>query len=297
MLGASIATVTALPSSAAFSGANGRIIFDTAQRFFDGTGPSQIYSLRPDGSALRQLTTMRKGSSAWQPRVSADGRSILFVVSADDSNDQLWLMRSDGTHEHPLVREPRWQQGIGGFTPSGRRIVYSRCGEYVRGFVTCHIVSVRRDGSERRTLVGGTWHPSDPVVSSDGTIAYLSDKGGYDPRIWLVDADGDDPRPVGPTFGIERLTWAPDGSHLAFGGNFHGHEIAIYTMAIDGSDLRRAVAAASLPTWSPNGRWLLYRSERRHAFERARSDGTNVSPIVDARLGSLVGFSDWAVAR
>jgi TolB protein len=295
LLGAWMSTAGTLSAHAAFPGANGRIVFDTAQEFFFGTGSSQIYMVRPDGSGLRQLTNMPDGKSAWQARVSSDGEWILFVVSAENANDQLWLMRADGTHEHPLVREPEWQQGVGGFTPDGR-IVYSRCGSYVPSYSTCHLVSIGRDGSDRRTLVGGTWHPTDPVVASDGTIAYLSDKGGYDPRIWLADENGSHRRAVGPTFGIERLSWSPDSSHLVFGGNFHGHEIGIYTMAVDGSDLKEVVPAASLPAWSPNGRWLLYRSERRRDFERARTDGTDVQPVVDPSFGSHIGFSDWAVA-
>jgi Tol biopolymer transport system component len=295
LLGASIAAVGTSSARAAFPGANGRIVFDTAHLFFDGRGSSDIFSVRPNGSGLRQLTHMPKGASAWQPRVSPDGGSILFVVTSDGANDQVWLMRADGSHAHPLLREREWVQGVGGFAQG--RVVYSRCGAYVPGFFTCHLVSVRRDGSDRRTLVGGTWHPIDPVVAADGTIAYLSDKGGYDPTVWRVDGDGAHPRRIGPPFEAERLSWAPDSAHLVFGGNFHAHEIGIYTMAADGSDLRRVVSGGSFPTWSPNGRWLLYWSERRHELERARPDGTDISAVIDHRFGSLIGFSDWAVAR
>jgi Tol biopolymer transport system component len=295
---ASIAAIGDAPARAAFPGANGRMVFDTAELFFSGSGSSNIYSAHADGSGLRQLTDMPEGMSAWQPRVSEGGGSILFVLSAENQNDQLWLMRADGTHEHPLLEEPDWQQEAGAFTPTGR-IVYSRCGSYVPGYSTCHLVSVRRDGSDRRTIVGGTWHPTDPAVAADGTIAYLSDKGGYDPRIWLVEADGSDPRPIGPTFGIGRLSWAPDSSRLTFDGNFHDHEIGVYTLSADGSDLQKVVSAASFPTWSPNGRWLLYRNEESapSEFERVHPDGSDASVVVSSDVLPAITVSDWGVAR
>lgn len=279
------------PALAAFPGTNGRIVFDN---LFSGS--PQIYSVHPDGTGLRQLTDLPEGSGAWQPRVSADGRSIVFVVSTDGENDQVWLMRSDGTHQRPLAQEPDWSQGGPGFTPDGERIVYSRCGGYVPPYWTCRIVSVRRDGTGMRTIVGGTWHPAEPVVSPDGsTIAYVSDKGGYDARLWLVDADGSDPRTIGPTFGVERLSWAPDGSRIAFTGDFRNG--AVHTIAPDGSDLEVVVPDAIFPAWSPNGRWLVYRSERSGDLERARIDGTHVSPVVSSGAVPEIAFSDWGVAR
>jgi Tol biopolymer transport system component len=296
VLAAWVSTLAPAAAHAAFPGANGRIVFDTAELFFTGTGSSQIYSARHDGSDVRPLTSVPEGSSAWNPRVSADGDRILYVLSADGENDQLWLMRSDGSNQHPLLEEPDWQQEAGSFTPAGR-IVYSRCGSYVPAYFTCHLVSVRPDGSDRRTLVGGTWHPTDPVVASDGTIAYLGDKGGYDPRIWLIDHDGTNPHPVGPTFGIGRISWSPDASHLAFDGNFHDHPIGVYTIARDGSDLERIAGQVAFPTWSPNGAWILFRSERSGSFGtllRARADGTGVTALVRS---DSIGMSDWAVAR
>ncbi len=292
-----VAVPLATDSQAAFPGTNGRIVFDTVGLFFDGLGSSQIYSVRPDGSGLRKLTNMPEGSSAWQPRVSADGRTIVFVVSADGANDQLWLMRSDGTNERPLTKEPAWSHGGAGFTPDGGWIVYSRCGNYIALYWTCHIVSVRRDGTGLRTIVGGTWHPIETAVSPDGsTIAYSSDKGGYDARLWLVNADGSGARTIGPTFGAGTPSWSPDGSHIAFtGDNANGK---VFTIAADGSDLETVVPGGLFPAWSPNGRWLVYLREGAPSgdLERAHIDGTHVLPVVSSDTVPGMGFSDWGVA-
>lgn len=289
--GVCVAALVGVPAHAAFPGSNGRIVFDNL-----GSSASEIYSVRPDGSGLRQLTNFPPGSWAWQPRVSADGRTIVFIVSADGENDQLWLMRSDGTHERPLTDETEWSHGGAGFTPGGGRIVFSRCGPYVRPYYTCRIVSVLRDGTGMRTVVGGRWHPIEAVVSPDGsTIAYISDKGGYDARLWLIDAGGADERTIGPTFGVERLSWAPDGSRLAFTGDFTSG--SIYSIAADGSDLDRVVPGGLFPAWSPNGRWLVYLNERSGDLERARPDGSDVRTVVSANAVRGITFSDWGVAR
>jgi Tol biopolymer transport system component len=287
VLGASVP-----PTQAAFPGANGRIVFDDAD-----SGSSDIYSVRPSGSGLKKLTDTPKGTSAWQPRVSADGRTVVYVVSTDGENDQLWVMRSDGTKERPLTKEPDWTHGGASFTPNGARIVYSRCGNYVAFYWTCRIVSVLRDGTGMRTIVGGTWHPNEAVISPDGsTVAHVSDRGGYDARLWLVDADGSNPRTIGPTFGVERLSWAPDGSRIAFTGDFKVGNI--YTIATDGSDLDKVVRGpfAILPAWSPDGLWLVYLNGTTGELKRARIDGTHVSTVVTGDAVQGILFSDWGVA-
>jgi Tol biopolymer transport system component len=294
-----IMVVGAAPARAAFPGENGRIVFDTAWRWFNGVGTSQIYSVAPDGSQLRQLTYMEDATSAWHPAVSPDATRIVFVVSTDGSNDQVWIMWSDGSHQRPLVDEPGWGETGPSFTAGGRRVLFSRCGGYVEPYWTCKIVSVRLNGSGVRTIVGGTWHPSDPVMSPDGsTIAYVSDFGGYEGRIWLADVDGGHPRPlIGPAF-VERLSWSPDGSHLVF---THYREGSQYMIAADGTDLRLIASHSDFAAWSPDGTRVVSKVEGPEAdlgfgpLRITAPDGSDPLDIVDASLG--VGYSDWGVAR
>jgi Tol biopolymer transport system component len=286
------------PAHAAFPGENGRIVFDTVSAFWNGeASSSEIYSIRPDGSDQRQLTDVGPGTAAWHPAFSPTANRIAYVVSADGSDDQVWIMRANGSHQHPLLDEPGWSQTGPSFTPGGGRVLYARCGFYVAFYWTCKIVSVRLDGSDRRTIIGGTWHPSDPVMSPDGsTLAYVSDAGGFDSRIWLADAAGGDRHALGPTFGVERISWSPDGAQLAFtGDNRHG---AIFTMDIDGTDLARIVPGSLFPSWSPDGTRIASKVERPSGLGPLRTtkpDGSDPVIIGDPYLG--IGFSDWGVAR
>ena len=51
-------------------------------------------------------------------------------------------------------------------------------------------------------------------------------------------------------------TWSPDSKHLAFSANPDSARYDIYTIGVDGKDLRRPVrseADAFEPAWSPDG--------------------------------------------
>jgi Tol biopolymer transport system component len=296
-----VAVMTAGPftARAAFPGENGRIVFDTAWNFFNGLGSSQVYSVGPDGSHLRQLTHVADGTSAWHPAVSPDARLIVYVVSAEDTNDQVWIMRADGSHQRPLVDDPAWGENGPSFTASGRRVLFSRCGSYVGPYWTCRIVSVRLDGSGMRTIVGGTWHPYDPVASPDGSrIAYVSDAGGYEGRIWIADLDGTHQRPLAGTAFVERVSWSPDGEQLLF---TQYREDGEYMVAPDGTGLRLVATRSDFATWSPDGTRTVLRvagPDEDLGFGPLRvtaPDGSDPVDIVDASMG--VGYSDWGVAR
>ena len=228
--------------------------------------------------------------------MSPAGDRIVYVMTRDGRNDQIWIMRADGSHQHRLVHEPAWSGNGPSFAAGGHRVLYSRCGNYVAFYFTCKIVSVRLDGSGRRTIIGGTWHPFDPVMSPDGSmVAYVSDAGGIVGRVWVADADGSNRSPIGPTF-TERLSWAPDGSRLTFtGGHRNG---AIFTMNADGSDLSEILPGSLFSAWSPDGDAIVSHVEGPNGYGPLRitgTDGSDPVEIVDAYLG--VGFVDWGVAR
>ena len=292
-----IVGTAAPPARAAFPGENGRIVFDTVWAFWNGRADaSNIYSVQPDGSDLRQLTDVKAGTWAWHPAVSPQATRITYVVSADGKNDQVWLMHADGSHQRRLVHEPGWSQSGPSFTANGRRVLYSRCGNYVAFYWSCRIVSVRLDGSGTRTIIGGTWHPSDPVMSPDGSrIAYVSDAGGYDARIWVADADGGHRTVLGPDF-MERLSWSPDGTHLAYTAF---RTDGVFTIATDGSDLQEILPSSIFGAWSPDGSMIVSKligsDEGFGPLHVTAADGNDPVPIVDVSYG--VGYSDWGIAR
>ena len=90
-------------------------------------GDFDIFSIRPDGSGLRQLTTTPGGDShpAWSP----DGEHILFSSSRHGFKDEapmhdipqpygeLFIMRADGSEQRALT-DNRWEEGTPAWVPA-----------------------------------------------------------------------------------------------------------------------------------------------------------------------------------
>ena len=88
--GAALAAVAAVASSGlASSTPGGKIAFSSNR-----TGSTEIYTMNPDGSGLRQLTATPL-SDVW-PSWSPDGGSIAWRTRRD-GNAEIYVMRADGS--------------------------------------------------------------------------------------------------------------------------------------------------------------------------------------------------------
>ena len=120
-----------------------------------------------------------------------------------------------------------------------------------------------------------TDHPAidtSPSASPDGSqITFASDRGGSQ-QIYVMNADGGDPKRISFGQGKGRYAtpvWSPRGDLIAFtryatsDGNFF-----IGVMKPDGSGERLLSHGflVEAPTWAPNGRVLMY-------FAQSRNEG------------------------
>jgi hypothetical protein len=96
---------------------DGGLIAFTGRRS-NGSDDAEIYTIRPNGGGLRQLTdnTTSDAAPVWAP----DGRSIVFT------RQKPWIMDRNGAHERSLVRIgwPRQARDLD-WSPSGRSIVFA----------------------------------------------------------------------------------------------------------------------------------------------------------------------------
>lgn len=91
--------------------------------------------------------------------------------------------------------------------PDGKTIVFDLLGD---------IYTLPIGGGEAKRISGGPAFDTHPRYSPDGrTIAFGSDRGGID-NVWLMDADGSNPRPVSTEKDayVRSAAWTPDGNYL-----------------------------------------------------------------------------------
>lgn len=125
-----------------------------------GSGAQQNWDIWRATARLTDLTRLTDALgddhfAAWSP----DGGSIVFGTSRRDEGD-VWLMRSDGTGQHPLLAGPG-PQSAEGWLPDGRVLV----ADYGNGQPAWYLV--RPDGTDLRSIpqLAGIQGPIDWIGS------------------------------------------------------------------------------------------------------------------------------------
>ena len=151
---AALLSVGTVPAHATFPGTNGRIAFST-----DFTPPSQIYTMRPNGSGLLQLTHVGSAPGARTPSWSPDGARIAFAWG-----QHIWVMNADGSGKAQLTSEDGFKDRQPSWSPDGLKIVFSRCDVSLGFKAYCVIDVMDADGTDVVTLLGGNWIHGSPQV-------------------------------------------------------------------------------------------------------------------------------------
>jgi Tol biopolymer transport system component len=148
--------------------------------------------------------------------------------------------------------------------------------------------------------------PASAVLpGSNGRIVFMRFDADNVGQIWV--ANPDMTHQVRLTSGRNDgwfPSWSPDGTRIAFGSGRtdpdpnDGTPISdIFTMRADGTDVRKvtdSVGDSEKPTWSPDGRWLVYSADRGNypdsmGLYLTRSDGSGAPQ----RLTSLTDGAGW----
>jgi len=272
---------TAFVGSPALSRDGSAVVFSVRRYELEkGESWAEIWMANVDGGNLRQLTFGHHHDSS--PTFSADGRQVFFV--SDRSGDsQLWVMAVDGGEARQLTRFPT---GVDNpvVSPDGRFIavlsqVYPECG-----------ADAECNRTTQKAITGGPLkvHVADELLYRHWTEW----RDGRYRHVLLVDAasgevtaDATPGRWDSPTFalgGPPGYAFSPDGRQLCVVSD-HAQVPALSTnsdlwlvdIAEDGHPgTPRNITAANPgwdgdPTFSPDGRFIAYRSQAIPGYESA----------------------------
>ncbi|MEQ9570079.1 MAG: hypothetical protein RLN75_07790, partial [Longimicrobiales bacterium] len=228
----------------------------------------------PAASPSRRQTCLRvSGTPASVPLRTAGAALVALLLaapaaplSAQESPDE-W----DVTRPRGEVRQIDFETDEGTWmsvdvSPDGQWLVFD---------LLAHVYRLPLEGgtAEALTQESGVATNIHPKISPDGTrIAFVSDRGGQS-NLWVMDADGSNPRQVQSSQDT-RVTmpeWTADGEYILVvqGGG-------IWMYHVDGGEGVELVSpeegSAAWPSVSDDGRYLYY---------QVRTPGSTVSWAVD----------------
>jgi Tol biopolymer transport system component len=193
------------------------------------------------------------------PSVSPDGRRIALSIGTTTSTSDTWIFdRPTGT----LTRLTRGGGERPEWTPDGRRVLT------MRQDVVAHFVGQPWDGSgapeEYATNPQGILEVSLPRGGTGFMAARIGSGGQRD--IWIAPVGS--PAALRPFVATEADEFtpsvSPDGKLLAYISNESGRfEVYVREMTGPGARVQISNTSAIEPLWSPTGRELIYRADRK----------------------------------
>jgi len=236
-------------------------------------------------------------SPAAVPSPTALPSGKIAFSSRRDGNGEIYLLTPEG--ETNITVNPA-EDAEADLSPDGKKIIFASDRDG-----TFHIYVVNVDGSGLVRLTNEAAGDLSPRWSPDGKFIAFSRVGA----IYVMDSDGanvrkvTDPQPESTAPPCEAGGflggWSPDGKQLTFYAASATRGLGqVCTVDLDGSNL--TVVASEPPgyhvepTWSPDGKWIAYRSIRdeNHEIYIVKPDGTSETNLTNHPATDLE--PDWS---
>ncbi|GAC1446423.1 MAG: hypothetical protein NVSMB56_04950 [Pyrinomonadaceae bacterium] len=225
------------------------------------------------------------------PQISPDGKQVAYtinVISKEQNKGKrsIWIVSTTGSDARELIASngnndtPRW-------SPDGARIAFLSTRD---GAPQIYVADA--NGANPQKATNAPEGVGEFVWSPDGRMfAFATDvyPGDYDtPPFSLGD----------PT----AFAFSPDAKEVCFARNTEKDESIstnndLFIVSVDGGEAKRIteknIGSDTTPRYSPDGRWIAYRSQARNGYE---SDRFRLM-IYDRRSGASkeisTGFDNW----
>lgn len=259
--------------------------------FYSGhTGNNEIFKMDEHGDNLVNVSDNPADDNS--PTASPDGTMIAFV-SNRDGVDNIYKMTIEGKNVEKItdsttnLTQPCW-------SPDGTKILYTV--DYAT-YTEIWVMDI--DGANNTQITFNKSRDERPVFSPDMTkILFMSNREGRY-KIYVMDADGSNQEKitvseVNNDYHFVFPQWNPDGHSIIYSLNdLANRKATIHIVQIDGLNdivLTEEDGRNENPSWSSDGKWIVFQSERDGNFEiyKMRSDGTDVT-----RLTNRSGWDGW----
>ncbi|MFH0800882.1 MAG: hypothetical protein V2A78_00635 [bacterium] len=232
-----------------------------------------VWVIHPDGAQNFRLTRFGNCSyPAWSP----DGTKIIFL-----RGEQLWMMASDGRGAAMIPTRTDAAERPA-FLPGKAEIAFGSLDAKA-------ICAVSSNGGAHRVLARGKPYAWGPSFSRDGSF-FICFAGNHQEGMAAraeVRPSGSSPASLRVlSFNASYPALSPDGKKVVF-----VRDGALWLMSSGGKIIKKLVAAGTysckMPSWSPDGNFIVFRSEEKKGF---------CLRIADAGSGSVrilkTGFND-----
>jgi Tol biopolymer transport system component/DNA-binding winged helix-turn-helix (wHTH) protein len=221
----------------------------------------EVYLVSVNGGEPKRLTFDGAGVSnaVWTP----NGREIVFA-SRHGGKSRLFRVPVEGGAAEWLAATGS-EAHYPAFSRDGSRLAW-RQNTSDEDIFRLALKSGSENVPPLSSLIISTALEISPRYSPDGKrIAFVSNRSGSD-EIWVCDGDGDNPIRLssfhGPLAGSP--SWSPDGKRIVFDCRPEGNA-DIYVVSAEGGQPRRLTtdpAEDIVPSWSRDGRWIYFTSNR-----------------------------------
>ncbi len=128
------------------------------------------------------------------------------------------------------------------------------------------------------SVISGDSNNAGPQFSPDGKhIAFMSTRNGSW-QIWVSNVDGSLPRQVSFTESAGTPRWSPDGRSIAFDAPFDG-TTWVFVVRLDQSDRAQPMVQGLVPSFSRDGKWIYFASERTGDWQVWKTPVRAQSPV------------------
>lgn len=245
--------------------------FNTVIAYISESGPSgkrvkRLALMDQDGDGHRFLTS--GANLVLTPRFSPDMQYIAYLSFIN--NKPRVYMYNLRTQKTELLGNFPGMTFAPAFSPDSKYMLMS----FARNGVT-DIYEMDLATRQSKKLTSGPSIDTSPSYSPDGSkIVFNSDRGGNQ-QLYVMNRDGSNVERISFRQGSRYATpvWSPRGDYIAF-TRMEGSQFYIGVMYPDGSGERTLASGWMVegPTWSPNGRVLMY-------YRQNRGTATTDAPV------------------